>query len=498
MPVNCPRQLLEQKYRLLKIKEQRRTDCKLDYFKPYDWQAEFCAMTKTKRELMIMAGNQCGKTDETTSTFACWLTNYYPPWFNGYRFTYPIIAYALGVDIEQIYNVLQTKLLGKMDDSGRFSGGWIPAQFIPTDKQYIHWVTSKKGHVKHIKIRTVNGGWSELHFFSYEQGQGTLMGNKVDAVLVDEQPRDPLIAPQLLQRTSNGARGTGGIIMYSMTPEYGETVLTKQFMHELKPHQYFKRVTWWDCPHWTEEKIRRFLASTPAYLRDLKSKGIPISGSGMVYPFNEDDIKGYLAIDEVPSHFKWLGAIDFGIRTGALVVGVVDPDTQDVHVVDAVRTDEWGTNRIANKMLSYGDIPWAWPHDGHQIKENSGAGLTQVQQLVDMGVKMLPTHAQVILTLPNGKEKKSTSVEAGIQIVYNLLEGAKMHVNGALFDFFKELRFYAREKGQIKHQVDEQGVKVGDHIMDAWRYFAVMLSHARVKGAVRKFELTGQYTSKRI
>ncbi len=466
--------------------------------KPYQWQLDFWDATKTKRQLMLLAANQLGKTDTVAIAAACNLTNYYPSFWGGYRFSTAISGWVLGADFDQVKRVMQTKLLGELLPDGTFSGGIIASNFISTDPRDRVWNGVIKGALKSIVIFTIMGLRSRLCFFSYKQGQSTLMGDQPAFVIIDEQPTDPTIYPQLLIRTAHSAGGDKGILCIAMTPEHGETPLVYQFRNDLKSKQYLARVTWWDAPNqWTPEKIKDELEVTPKHLRELRSKGEPLVGSGMVYPFSEEELKTHLPLDAVPEYFLWIGSIDFGIQTGALVVQVVDPATDTVTVVDALRTDEWGINRIIDKMLSYGNIPWAWPHDGHQVKEHSGAGLTQVKQLLDGGVWMLPEHAKVAVLLPNGTKKETTNVDAGIQCVHNSLFSGKVRVNASLLDFFREYRFYSRVEGTIKHRVDAQGVKVGDHIMDGWRYGYIMKGHAATKNQGGAALLTPRYTNER-
>jgi hypothetical protein len=48
-------------------------------------------------------------------------------------------------------------------------------------------------------------------------------------------------------------------------------------------------VTWDDVPHLTAKDKAAILKDTPAYLRDARSKGVPLLGSGGVFTIYEDD-----------------------------------------------------------------------------------------------------------------------------------------------------------------------------------------------------------------
>ena len=65
--------------------------------------------------------------------------------------------------------------------------------------------------------------------------------------------------------------------------------------------QYLQTATWDDAPHLSEEVKEATLAQYPAYQRDMRSKGMPLMGSGLIYEVSEE----YLKIDpfEIPDHW---------------------------------------------------------------------------------------------------------------------------------------------------------------------------------------------------
>lgn len=71
----------------------------------------------------------------------------------------------------------------------------------------------------------MSGGTATIQFWSYTQGQHAIMGDVVDWVHVDEEPKDQTIRPQLITRTINGDKLRGGRIIYTFTPENGRTEL---------------------------------------------------------------------------------------------------------------------------------------------------------------------------------------------------------------------------------------------------------------------------------
>ena len=76
-------------------KTRRLTENRLTYYKPYQRQADFHAAGATKRERLLMAANQVGKTWAGGFEAAMHLTGQYPDWWAGYRFDRPTIGWGL-------------------------------------------------------------------------------------------------------------------------------------------------------------------------------------------------------------------------------------------------------------------------------------------------------------------------------------------------------------------------------------------------------------------
>ena len=68
--------------------------------------------------------------------------------------------------------------------------------------------------------------------------------------------------------------------------------------------------TWDDVDHLDEKTKEQLLAVYSPAERDMRSKGIPVFGSGLVYPVGEEDV---VCEDfDLPEHFPRLAAVDFG------------------------------------------------------------------------------------------------------------------------------------------------------------------------------------------
>lgn len=83
------------------------------------------------------------------------------------------------------------------------------------------------------------------------------------------------------------------------------TTVVSAFMNDLKSGQSLITATWDDVDHLDEKTKDQLLAVYSPAERDMRSKGIPVFGSGLVFPVSEEDI---VCEDfDLPEHFPgWL------------------------------------------------------------------------------------------------------------------------------------------------------------------------------------------------
>lgn len=443
--------------------DELKSKLKFMFFEPYKWQLKFYMAGLKNKQRMLMAANRVGKTQSSCVELAYHLTGIYPEWWNGITFDFPINAWALGVSGEQIRDVLQNELFGTLDREN-FSGNLIPTSMITDITRSMTPKLAKDVHVKHK-----SGGESVVSFKSYSQGQNVLMGSSVDYALIDEEPQDPEIYPQVLTRTATGNKGKGGYTVLSFTPENGSTPLVCQFMNNLQDGQNLINVTWDDAPHLTEETKVQLLAAIPEYQRDMRSKGIPLMGSGQVFPVDESEIK--CDPIPIPDHWARIKGVDFGHdHPMALACCAWDRDNDIFYVYDSFRRSYKGKDE--DPLVSFSDainkrkdwIPVSWPHDGLQHEKLSGVQIAQ--QFKDEGkVNMLPYRA----TFEDG----SSNVEPGIMEMYSRMKSGKFKVFNTLSEWFEEFRLYHRKDGKIN--------KINDDLISATRYALMMRRYAEVE-----------------
>ena len=113
--------------RLHKEAERVESENRLVHYAPYPKQMRFHELGATKRERLLSAGNQQGKTFSGAMETAIHLSGRYPSWWEGKRFSGPIRAWCSGVTGESTRDTTQRLLLGPLGAQGT---GAIPKAAI--------------------------------------------------------------------------------------------------------------------------------------------------------------------------------------------------------------------------------------------------------------------------------------------------------------------------------------------------------------------------------
>jgi len=220
------------------------------------------------------------------------------------------------------------------------------------------------------------------------------------------------------------------------------------------------RMTIEDAEHISEAKRAEIIASYPAHEVEARAKGIPVLGSGRVFPVTEESIS--VEPFAIPQHWAIIGGLDFGWdHPTAGVLLAHDRDSDVVYVGACYRRSKATPIEHAVTLSKWGDYPWAWPHDGlHQMKDG---GLSFRDQYADAGMNMLPSHA----THASG----GYGVEAGISEMLTRMQSNRLKVFSHLSEWWEEFRLYHRQDGKI--------VKLRDDVLDATRTALMMLRNAQ-------------------
>lgn len=465
------------------LKELRDTN-KISYYQPYPFQKAFhhardgdvlyAPFEFKESELALavqralMAGNQVGKTFSAACETTYHATGEYPDWWEGHRFNRPVSIVVAGKRNETVRDVCQNELFGDPFEDSALGTGTVP-------KDKIGKLTRKAGVPNALSagmVKHVSGGWSKVRFMAFEQGPEAFMGIKFDVGWLDEEPPEA-VWTQFIRGVLSRAYYT---LYLTFTPEEGVTKVVDSFLNDLKPGQALVRATWDDAAHMTPEKQESFLAQLPPHEREMRKKGIPMMGSGLVFPVSEDSI----TIDpvEIPIHWPKICGIDFGWDHpfGAAWVAH-DRDNDIVYIYDTYKESKVTPPTHASAVKKRGEwIPVVWPHDG--LNTDKGSGVPLANQYRAEGLNLLREK----FSNPPGPDQKEgqggNGVEVGIIDMLTRMEEGRLKVFKTCTDWLEEFRQYHRKDGKL--------VKVKDDVISASRYAIMSLRFAHTKPIPRK------------
>ncbi len=439
-------------YELLRLRDIRLKRNRLQAYAPYAKQVAFHDAGSHYRERLFMAGNQLGKTWAGAFEVAMHATGRYPDWWTGRRFPYAIRAMVGSESAELTRKGVQRLLLGPPEIREEWGTGAIPFDCVRD--------TSMKAGVpdavSSVVVRHICGEDSVIQFNSYDQGRTKWQADTVDLVWFDEEPPLPIYSEGLTRTNA-----TGGSVFVTFTPLLGMSEVVKRYLLDKPEGTTVTTMTIDDAEHYTPEQRAAIIASYPEHEREARAKGIPILGSGRVFPIAEDAIK--VTAFPIPAHWPRIVGLDFGIDHPTAAVWLAwDRDTDTVYVTDAYRVKDASIAIHAASIKARGDwVPVAWPHDG--LQRDKGSGEQLADQYRKQGLNMLRNRA----TFEDG----SNGVEAGIADMLTRFQTMRLKVFSHLADWFEEFRLYHRKDGLI--------VKDGDDLLAATRYALMMRRFAK-------------------
>jgi phage terminase large subunit-like protein len=422
----------------------------------YPKQMEFFAAGATFRERAAISSNRSGKSESGAFEAACHLTGRYPKWWKGRKFDKPISAWAVGTTNETTREVVQEKLLGRLErkpgdiasDVIGLGTGMVPKQYI----NHVDYNPQVRGAVKSFWVDHMSGGRSVLYFKSFEQGREAFEGSSRDLIWMDEEvPMD--IYLECLTRTAT----TNGIVYLTFTPLRGLSDVVLLFMPdgevpaEFKPGgRHVTQWTWEDVPHLDAKVKAELLASYPPHQRDARTKGRPSLGQGAIFPVEEDKIS--VAPFEIPKWWPRCYGMDVGLRTAAMWAAK-DPSSNIIYFYREYYREEAepGTHAAAIKA------PGSWIPG---VIDPASRGRTPIdgRRLIDMYRNLGLQVTEADNTVGGGMND-----EAGLYSMWEAMEAGNFKVFSTLTRFWREFRLYRRDvKGRV--------VKKDDELVDCARY----------------------------
>jgi phage terminase large subunit-like protein len=203
--------------------ERRQSRTRLLRYRPYPKQAAFHTAGAVRRERLLMAGNQLGKTYCGAAEAAFHLTGRYPDWWSGRRWDRPVRVWAGSETSEVTRDCLQRLLIGEPKNEYQWGTRLILGDDLE-DWSRRHGVPDA---LDSAIIKHSSGGHSTLGFKSYDQGRTKWQGETLDFVWFDEEPPIDLYIEGLTRTNA-----TGGMVYLTFTPLQGMSDVVYGFISE--------------------------------------------------------------------------------------------------------------------------------------------------------------------------------------------------------------------------------------------------------------------------
>jgi phage terminase large subunit-like protein len=434
--------------------DHRKTYQRAYYFEPYEKQKQFFNLGNIKRERLLTAGNQQGKTEAGAFEAYVHLTGDYPSWWKGRRFANATKGWLVGKTSVVTRDTIQKKLCGEPGVDSLFGTGMIPKDSFVDKPSLARGVTNAYDS---IHVRHKSGGISIARFKSYDQGREVFQGETLDWFWNDEECPIEIYMEELARITA-----TNGIGFTTFTSMLGDTKLTERFLSDKGVDRDVVQMGIIDALHIPKEQHAALIAQYLPHQRIARIYGGIMRGEGLIFTTPEESLKEP-PITQIPPFWVKIWGIDFGIgHPFAAALLLWDRDEDVIHVHTTIRMADALSIVHADSIKRIGaDVPVAWPRDGTERDSHSGEPLASIYK--KHGLAMLGEHA----TWSEG----GLSTYAGVKEMDERMKTGRFKVANHLEEFFQEYRNYHYKDGKI--------VKIKDDILSAVRIGIMMKRHAR-------------------
>ncbi len=221
-------------------------------------------------------------------------------------------------------------------------------------------------------------------------------------------------------------------------------------MKDKTGYMYFQNATWDDAPHLDEATMKELLASIPKWQHDMRSRGIPVMGEGLIYDIDEREI--IMEPIDIPDHWRRVCGIDIGItHPTAAVWTAYDASSDTMYIYDCYHQTDSVPAVHAMAINARGKwIPVVLPHDADNVERGSGRSVAEYYR--EAGV-----NAQVeTFYNPIGADgKRNNFVEPGILDLLQRMKTGRLKVFSTCGRIFEEMRRYHRKDGRIVKKFDD-------------------------------------------
>lgn len=234
-------------------------------------------------------------------------------------------------------------------------------------------------------------------------------------------------------------------------------------MPRISTSKYLVQAGWDDVPHLDEQTKKDLIESTPPYLRDARTKGIPSLGAGAIYPVQLSEV----LVDPflIPAYWPRMYALDVGWNRTAALWGAWDRSVDCVYLYTEHYRGQVEPSIHATAIKARGEwIPGAIDPAARGRSQRDGEQL--IQDYRNLGLKLTPA---------------VNAFEAGLYDTWERLSTGRLKLFKTLQNTQAEYRLYRRdENGNV--------VKEFDHLMDCMRYIVLNIRAIAVVQPVQQEE----------
>ena len=402
----------------------------------YSKHMECIRNSATYPENLFLAANRIGKTLLGAYVATCHATGIYPDWWDGKRYNRPVKIWIGGDTSISVRDIIQEKLLGP---PGQYGTGMIPKDTIVSTKTKRNIPDA----IETAQIKHIHGGTSVIVFKTYEQGRVLWQGTEIDHIWLDEEPPQEIYAEALIRTMT-----TKGSLLLTFTPLNGMSDVVSSFLEDQKLGKDATKATvmatWNDAPHLTEDAKKQMLKGIPINQRKCRSEGIPMIGSGLIYPVEEEV---FIKEFELPKFWPKFYGMDVGWNVTGVCFMALNREDDCVYVYSEHYGQQAEPVVHADAIKRRG----AWIRgvvDPASRGRAQADGKALMDIYKDLGLKILPAN---------------NAVEAGIYEVWSRISSGRLKIFNSCVNLKRELGMYHRDQeGKI--------VKKNDHLLDALRY----------------------------
>lgn len=197
--------------------------------------------------------------------------------------------------------------------------------------------------------------------------------------------------------------------------------------------------TWDDAPHLTEKMKADYLQKVEPHLRDVRTKGMPTFGAGLVWPIDETQviINPFL----IPDTFYRGYALDTGWNWNTVLWFAEDRQNDVIYIYDMFKRKQVEPPIVASAIQAKGK--WmAGVADAADVNRLDGRQYIEIYKALGLDIE-----------LPN-KAK-----ETGLIQVWQRLSTGRIRIFSTCTQLLDEIRIYMRDSktGGVKEDQDDHG-----------------------------------------